>query len=61
MSANAIEHIEKSAGGPSPTEYIQHHLTNLTVGEGFWKLHIDTLAFSIILGLLFYQIGRAHV
>lgn len=33
--------------------YIQHHLTNATIGEGFWTWHIDTLAWSILLGLVF--------
>lgn len=39
----------------TPTEYISHHLTNMTtqVGEGgFWTLHVDTLVTSIILGIL---------
>lgn len=40
-------------------EYIQHHLTNLCVGQcdpvthhatGFWALHVDTLFFSVLLG-----------
>lgn len=39
--------------GPSVTEYIQHHLTHLAVGEGFWKIHLDTLVISWILGGLF--------
>ncbi len=53
MSAGASEH-----GGGSPTvEYIQHHLTNLCVGDcdpvtggaaGFWALHVDTLFFSVL-------------
>ena len=30
--------------------YIQHHLTNLTVGDGFWTWHIDSLFFSVGLG-----------
>ena len=36
--------------------YIQHHLTNWTVsiGEGsFWQVHVDTLGWSIVLGLIF--------
>lgn len=33
--------------------YIQHHLSHLTVGEGFFALNLDTLFFSITLGLLF--------
>lgn len=44
------------------SEYIQHHLKNLqysltehSVGNfpGFWNLHLDTLFFSIFLGVLF--------
>jgi F-type H+-transporting ATPase subunit a len=33
--------------------YIVHHLKPLTVGEGFWSLHLDTLFFSALLGGLF--------
>ncbi len=40
-----------SEGGT--TGYIVHHLTPLTVGEGFWTLHLDTLFFSALLGILF--------
>jgi F-type H+-transporting ATPase subunit a len=40
-----------SEGGA--TAYIVHHLTPLTVGEGFWTLHLDTLFFSAVLGGLF--------
>jgi F-type H+-transporting ATPase subunit a len=39
----------------TPTEYIQHHLTNLTksFGEGsFWTLHVDTFVTSMVLGLI---------
>jgi F-type H+-transporting ATPase subunit a len=39
--------------GPNVTEYIQHHLTHLSVGDGFWKIHLDTLVISWILGGLF--------
>ena len=35
------------------TGYIVHHLTPLSVGEGFWTLHIDTLFFSAALGGFF--------
>ncbi len=45
-------------GGASATDYIVHHLTNLTVGKGFWTLHLDTLFFSIVLGLIFFLIFR---
>jgi F-type H+-transporting ATPase subunit a len=35
------------------TGYIVHHLTPLSVGEGFWTLHVDTLFFSAFLGAVF--------
>ena len=37
----------------NPVQYIQHHLTNWQIGEGFWSLNLDTLLFSWLLaGLL---------
>lgn len=48
-------------------EYIQHHLQNLqlnlTTGEighssGFWTLNLDTLGFSVFLGVLFLFLFR---
>lgn len=35
------------------TAYIVHHLTDLKIGEGFWTFNIDTLFFSVFLGLVF--------
>ncbi|MEX0732572.1 MAG: F0F1 ATP synthase subunit A [Aquisalimonadaceae bacterium] len=35
------------------TEYVGHHLTNWRMGEGFWAIHADSLAVSIILGAFF--------
>lgn len=32
--------------------YIKHHLTHLSVGEGFFRVHLDTLTVSITLGLM---------
>lgn len=43
-----------SAEGQTTTEYIQHHLTNLHAGEGFWSLHLDTLLVSAVLGLIVF-------
>jgi len=43
-----------SSEGQTTSQYIQHHLTNLKVGEGFWSLHLDTLLVSIVLGLLVF-------
>lgn len=47
-----------SAGTSDPTVYIEHHLTNLTyplTGEasGFWVLNLDTMFFSVLLGVAF--------
>ena len=58
------------------TDYIKHHLTNLTFGNhpehgwsfahtaadakemGFWAFHVDSLAWSLVLGLIFLFIFR---
>ena len=42
-----------SDSGITPGEYVTHHLTHWVIGEGFWTLHVDTLLFSWITGLLF--------
>lgn len=42
-----------SAGPQTPTEYIVHHLTSLTVGEGFWTINVDSMVFAGGLGALF--------
>ena len=33
--------------------YIKHHLTDLTIGEGFWAVNLGALGWSLILGSLF--------
>lgn len=66
MSADAAE-----ASGGGTVAYIQHHLTNLCVGNcdpvthkaaGFWALHLDTMFFSGVLALLLvvvaWNVGR---
>jgi F-type H+-transporting ATPase subunit a len=35
------------------TEYIVHHLTHMTVGQGFWSFNLDTLVISFLLGVFF--------
>jgi F-type H+-transporting ATPase subunit a len=58
------------------SEYIKHHLTNLTFGQhpdgtwgiahgaaeakemGFWAFHLDTLGWSLILGIVFLWLFR---
>ncbi|MCL2893848.1 MULTISPECIES: F0F1 ATP synthase subunit A [Brenneria] len=42
----------------TPQEYIGHHLTHLQVGTGFWSINIDSMFFSIALGVLFLVIFR---
>jgi F-type H+-transporting ATPase subunit a len=42
----------------STVEYIQHHLTNLSVGEGFWTFNIDTILFSVLLGAFLIWISK---
>ena len=39
----------------NPTTYITHHLTNWSVGEGFWAINIDVLLWSWVLaGIIMY-------
>ncbi|MGZ8217231.1 F0F1 ATP synthase subunit A [Methylomagnum sp.] len=45
-------------GGGGATGYIVHHLTPLSVGEGFWTFHLDTLFFSAFLGIVFLIVFR---
>src|SRR5210317_1976471 len=45
-----------SGSGPTPTEYVTHHLTHLTVGEGFWTFNIDTLFWSWVTGIIFLSL-----
>lgn len=53
-----------SAEGGLPTnatEFIHHHLTYLSWQFGdspFWTVHLDTLFFSVVLGLLFFAVFR---
>ena len=48
---SAAEHGAEHA--PSGSEYIVHHLGNLKYGEGFWTVNVDSVFFSVLLGLLF--------
>jgi F-type H+-transporting ATPase subunit a len=43
--------------GGGTVEYIQHHLTNWSVGQGFWTLNLDTIFVSILLGSLIVFAG----
>jgi F-type H+-transporting ATPase subunit a len=43
-----------AASGNAPTagEYIIHHLQHLQVGQGFWTLNLDSIFYSVVLGVL---------
>jgi F-type H+-transporting ATPase subunit a len=52
----------KAPATDSPVEYIQHHLTPLSAGEGFWQINIDTMFFSMVLAgivmFIAYRVGK---
>jgi F-type H+-transporting ATPase subunit a len=46
-------------GSGGLTEYIKHHLTHLTVNQGhgaFWAYHLDSVAFTVGLALVFVAV-----
>jgi F-type H+-transporting ATPase subunit a len=49
----AAEIETAAAQGPTSNEYISHHLVNLQYGEGFWTYNVDSIFFSVLLGLIF--------
>jgi F-type H+-transporting ATPase subunit a len=54
---SAIDHDAPATA--DPITYIQHHLTNWNVGEGFWSLNLDTLFIGWFLaGLFMYGAWR---
>lgn len=42
----------------TPQEYIGHHLTHLQVGTGFWSINVDSMFFSVVLGIVFLAVFR---
>lgn len=44
----------------SSAEYISHHLQNLQVGHDFWQFNIDSLFWSVLLGVLFLWLFRTY-
>jgi F-type H+-transporting ATPase subunit a len=46
----------------NPVIYIQHHLSPLATGEGFWRINIDTMFFSMLLAsivmFIAYRVGK---
>jgi F-type H+-transporting ATPase subunit a len=48
------------SSGTSGSEYIKHHLHHLSVGDGFWAVHIDTVIISWLIGAFFLTLlGKA--
>ena len=72
-----LEHAGEHGEALTSSQYIQHHLTNLTYGQlpdgtwtfaangaeaksmGFWAINVDTMGWSIFLGLVFFLIFRS--
>ncbi len=48
---------DKLLTAPSPVEYIQHHLSNLSVGDGLLALNLDDIVLSWLLGGILVFIG----
>jgi len=46
------------SSGNSSSEYIKHHLHHLTVGDGFWTIHLDTVIISWMVGVFFLVLLR---
>ncbi|MFP4561200.1 MAG: F0F1 ATP synthase subunit A [Thiohalorhabdus sp.] len=44
-------------GGEAHGDYIQHHITNWTFGEGFWAINLDTMIMSIFCGVVILLFG----
>lgn len=59
---------DQGHGAPTSGEYVLHHLTNLKLdlqtmtidshAKGFWVLHLDSVIFSLVLGLIFLWLFR---
>ena len=47
------------SGEQTATEYIKHHLQNGQIGSGFWTWNVDTIVWSVLLGVLFLWSFRA--
>ncbi|MEO8062617.1 MAG: F0F1 ATP synthase subunit A [Pseudomonadota bacterium] len=54
--------VEMAEHAQTSNEYIRHHLANLQHGEGFWTFNLDSIFFSVLLGLILigflYSVAR---
>ncbi|NLZ41985.1 MAG: F0F1 ATP synthase subunit A [Comamonadaceae bacterium] len=50
MSAQAAS--EAAVAGLSAGDYINHHLHHWQVGSGFWTVNLDTIGYSLLLGIV---------
>ncbi len=66
MGDRVLSEAAHNSGGGGTVEYIQHHLTNLCVGDcdpvthqasGFWSLHLDTIFFGYLIAALIVFVG----
>jgi len=46
------------SSGTSSSEYIKHHLHHLSIGDGFWAIHLDTVIVSWMIGIFFLAVLR---
>jgi len=72
-----VEHVSEHGEALTSSQYIQHHLTNLTYGQlpdgtwgfaanaaeakemGFWAINVDTMGWSLFLGVIFFLMFRS--
>lgn len=72
-----VEHAVEHSEALTSSQYIQHHLTNLTYGQlpdgewsfaanaaeaksmGFWAINVDTMGWSLLLGIIFFLVFRS--
>lgn len=51
-----------TGNGPTAGEYIIHHLQHLKIGSGFWTVHLDSIFWSAVTGVLgcwfLYSVAR---
>jgi len=47
------------SSGNSSSEYIKHHLHHLSIGDGFWAVHLDTIIISWMVGVFFLVVLRS--